>query len=74
MIEVICLILAGVVIGVAFKTERDRQHYHKTFEEVDKKIRDDLEFYRNLSESLKQDLHWAKFDLEQERKKHKVDE
>jgi hypothetical protein len=69
MIEIFCLVLAGAVIGVAFKTERDGQRYNKTLEQVDKQVRDDLAYYRNLSESLKQDLHWAKFYLAQERKK-----
>jgi uncharacterized membrane protein YqgA involved in biofilm formation len=73
MIEVICLIIAGVVIGWAIQIERDNRQYHKTFEEVDKQVRQDLEYYRNLSESLKQDLYWAKLDLAEERKKHTVD-
>lgn len=54
-----CLI-GGVVIGMAIKQERLHNQYQKTYEEVDEQVRKDLVYYKNLSESLKQDLHYLK--------------
>jgi hypothetical protein len=54
-----CLI-GGIVIGMAIKQERLHDQYQKTYEEVDQQVRKDLVFYKNLSESLKQDLHYLK--------------
>ena len=62
MIEVICLI-AGIIIGVTIKNERDSSRYNKTVEQVDEQVRKDLAFYRNLSDSLKQDVSYLKFQL-----------
>jgi hypothetical protein len=57
--ELTCLV-GGIVIGMAIKQERLSSQYQKTFEEVDEQVRKDLAYYQNLSESLKQDLHWEK--------------
>jgi len=54
-----CLV-GGVVIGMAIKQERLHSQYQKTYEQVDEQVRKDLAYYRNLSESLKQDLHYLK--------------
>jgi hypothetical protein len=54
-----CLV-GGVVIGMAIKQERLHSQYQKTYEEVDQQVRKDLVYYKNLSESLKQDLHYLK--------------
>ena len=54
-----CLV-GGIVIGMAVKQERLHNQYQKTYEEVDQQVRKDLVFYKNLSESLKQDLHYLK--------------
>jgi hypothetical protein len=54
---------------MAIKQERLRSQYQKTYEQVDEQVRKDLAYYRNLSESLKQDLHWAKFERDNHGKK-----
>lgn len=54
-----CLV-GGIVIGMAVKQERLHNQYQKTYEEVDQQVRKDLVYYKNLSESLKQDLHYLK--------------
>ena len=59
MIEIICLI-GGIVIGMTIKQEDLHRRYQKTYDQVDEQVRKDLAFYKNLSESLKQDLHWEK--------------
>jgi hypothetical protein len=45
---------------MAIKQERLHSQYQKTYEQVDEQVRKDLAYYRNLSESLKQDLHYLK--------------
>ena len=57
--ELTCLV-GGIVIGMAVKQERLHNQYQKTYEEVDQQVRKDLVYYKNLSESLKQDLHYLK--------------
>jgi hypothetical protein len=57
--ELTCLV-GGIVIGMAVKQERLHNQYQKTYEEVDEQVRKDLVYYKNLSESLKQDLHYLK--------------
>jgi len=59
MIEIVFLCL-GVFIGIAIKDEVSRSKYNKTYAEVDLEIKKDLELYRNLSESLKQDIVYYK--------------
>jgi hypothetical protein len=65
----LALLIGGVIIGMAIKQERLRSQYQKTYEQVDEQVRKDLAYYRNLSESLKQDLHWAKFERDNHGKK-----
>jgi hypothetical protein len=60
IITAITCLVGGVVIGMAIKQERLHDQYQKTYEQVDQQIRKDLVYYRNLSESLKQDLHYLK--------------
>ena len=59
MIYLICLI-GGIVIGMNIRTELESRQYNKTYDQVDKQVRNDLAYYKNLSESLKQDLAWEK--------------
>jgi len=65
----LALLIGGVIIGMAIKQERLRSQYQKTYEQVDEQVRKDLAYYQNLSESLKQDLHWAKFERDNHGKK-----
>jgi len=69
MIEIVFLCI-GVFIGIAIKDEVQRSKYNKTYAQVDLEIKKDLELYRNLSESLKQDMVYYKrkiADLEAQR-------
>ncbi len=69
MIEIVFLCI-GVFIGIAIKDEARRSKYNKTYAQVDLEIKKDLELYRNLSESLKQDIVYYKrkiADLEAQR-------
>ncbi|MGB8517308.1 MAG: hypothetical protein WCD45_05410 [Gallionella sp.] len=56
------IIYFGVGIFFGFTVAYNRKDYRqeKTFEQVDEKVRNDLERYRNLSESLKEDIKFLK--------------
>ena len=60
IITALTCLVGGVVIGMTIKQERLSNQYQKTYEEVDQQVRKDLLYYKNLSESLKQDLHELK--------------
>jgi len=60
IITALTCLVGGIVIGMAIKQERLHSQYQKTYEEVDQQVRKDLLYYKNLSESLKQDLHHLK--------------
>jgi exoribonuclease R len=60
IITALTCLVGGVVIGMTIKQERLSSQYQKTYQEVDEQIRKDLVYYKNLTESLKQDLHWEK--------------
>ena len=55
MIE-IALIVAGLIIGMTIKQEHLQNRYNKTYEQLDREIRDQLNYYRNLSDSLREDI------------------
>ena len=60
MILYIAFLIGGIVVGMNIKHELEVHRYSKTLEQVDEQVRADLAYYKNLSESLKQDLHWEK--------------
>ena len=60
IITALTCLVGGVIIGMTIKQERLSSQYQKTYEEVDQQVRKDLLYYKNLSESLKQDLHYLK--------------
>ena len=55
MIE-IALIIAGIIIGMTIKQEHLQNRYNKTYEQLDKEMRNQLNYYRNLSDSLREDV------------------
>jgi hypothetical protein len=57
--EFIYLII-GFAFGCVFMLNRKEYLEQKTYEQLDEKLRNDLAMYKNLSESLKADLRWAK--------------
>jgi uncharacterized membrane-anchored protein YhcB (DUF1043 family) len=64
-------LVIGICIGIAFMLNRKEHLEQKTFEELDIELRKDLDFYKNLSSSLKNDLAYTKHQLSLERAKHK---
>ena len=61
LLELACIV--GVfVVGMTYARERDWQNYRKTRGEVEAEVSREFTYYKNLSESLKQDLHWSKIE------------
>jgi hypothetical protein len=52
--------VAGFIAGMTYRQERLFQQYQKTREEVKREVSQEFDYYRNLCESLKQDLHHLK--------------
>ena len=53
-------VVVGFVLGLTYRQERLIHQYYKTRDEIEQELFKDLAYYRNLSESLKQDLHYLK--------------
>ena len=62
LVEFTCII-AGFLAGMTYAQERDWNRYRKTREEVKEEVSREFDYYKNLSESLKQDLHYYKSKL-----------
>ena len=56
LLELACIV-AGFLAGMTYAQERDWQGYRKTRDEVKDEVSREFDYYKNLSESLKQDLH-----------------
>jgi hypothetical protein len=52
--------VVGFVLGLTYRQERLIHQYYKTRDEIEQELFKDLAYYRNLSASLKQDLHELK--------------
>ena len=59
LLEIACIV-AGFLAGMTYAQERLFQKYQKTREEVKTEMFEEYNYYKNLSESLKQDLHHLK--------------
>ncbi|NBR23202.1 MAG: hypothetical protein EBU08_05365 [Micrococcales bacterium] len=59
LLEIACIV-AGFLGGMTYAQERDWQGYRKTRREVEEEIGKEFDYYKNLSESLKQDIHELK--------------
>jgi hypothetical protein len=59
LLEIACIV-AGFLAGMTYAQERDWQRYRRTRDEVKAEISQEFDYYKNLSESLKQDLHELK--------------
>ena len=59
ILEIAC-ISAGFLAGMTYAQERDWQRYRRTRREIEEEIGKEFDYYRNLSESLKQDLRELK--------------
>ena len=61
ILEFACIV-AGFLAGMTYAQERDWGNYRKTREEVKDEVSKEFDYYKNLSESLKNDLRWAKME------------
>ena len=59
LLEIACIV-AGFLAGMTYAQERDWQRYRRTREEVKDEVSREFDYYKNLSESLKNDLTRAK--------------
>jgi hypothetical protein len=62
LLELACIV-AGFVAGMTYAQERDWQRYRRTRREVEEEVGRDFDYYKNLSESLKQDVKQLKSQL-----------
>jgi hypothetical protein len=58
-------ILVGSVITSAMILDAREEKYQKTLDQLDKELRKDLEYYKNLSESLLHDVQYYRKRLDQ---------
>jgi predicted patatin/cPLA2 family phospholipase len=58
-------ILVGSVITSAMILDAREEKYQKTLDQLDKELRKDLEYYKNLSESLLHDVQYYRRRLDQ---------
>jgi hypothetical protein len=55
LLDFVCMIVAFIA-GVTYRNERGFQEYNKTREEIREEFAKELDYYKNLSESLKNDV------------------
>ena len=60
MLALITALAVGFILGLTYRQERLIHQYHKTRDEIEQELFKELSYYKNLSESLKQDLHELK--------------
>jgi hypothetical protein len=71
MLEFIFFIL-GIFIGFTMRDQRIIDRYNKSFYEIDREVRSDLELYKNLSESYKHDCERLKLEIKKLKDKNKT--
>jgi|APCry1669188970_1035186.scaffolds.fasta_scaffold315899_1 Na+-translocating ferredoxin:NAD+ oxidoreductase RnfG subunit len=57
MLVLFTCVVVGFILGLTYKQERLIHQYYKTRDEIEQEVLKELAYYKNLSESLKQDLH-----------------
>jgi len=57
MLVMTMCVVVGFILGLTYRQERLIYQYYKTRDEIEQELFKDLAYYKNLSESLKQDLH-----------------
>ena len=60
MLVMFTCVVVGFILGLTYRQERLIHQYYKTRDEIEQELFKELAYYKNLSESLKQDLHWEK--------------
>lgn len=71
MLEFVFFIV-GVFIGFTTRDQRIIDRYNKTFDEIDRQVRIDLELYKNLSESYKHDCERLKLEIKRLKEKNET--
>jgi hypothetical protein len=61
MLLELVFLLAGICVGLAIRNEQYQKRQSEIYDSLDEKLRKDLEYYRNLSLSLKEDVKALKF-------------
>ena len=60
MLALLTALAVGFILGLTYRQERLIHQYYKTRDEIEQELFKELDYYKNLSESLKQDLHYLK--------------
>ena len=60
MLIMFTCVVVGFILGLTYRQERLIHQYYKTRDEIEQELFKELAYYKNLSESLKQDLHHLK--------------
>jgi hypothetical protein len=63
LIAVICF-LFGIGVGIGIIEFRDQHKHEKTIEQIEQDLIKDLNYYKNLSESLMQDIKELKSKIQ----------
>ena len=56
--------IVGIFIGFTMRDQQSVDKYNKTFDQIDSQIKKDLELYKNLSQSYKQDCERYKLEIQ----------
>jgi len=64
--------IIGIFIGITFRDQKSVDKYNKTFDQIDSQIKKDLELYKNLSESYKQDCERYKLEIQKLKNKNET--
>jgi uncharacterized protein YoxC len=64
MILTVVFFIIGIFIGITIRDQKSVDKYNKTFDQIDTQIKKDLELYKNLSESYKQDCERYKLEIQ----------
>ena len=60
MLALLTALAVGFILGLTYRQERLIHQYYKTRDEIEQELFKEFDYYKNLSESLKQDLHYLK--------------
>jgi hypothetical protein len=63
LIAIICF-LFGIGVGIGIIEFRDQHKHEKTIEQIEQDLIKDLNYYKNLSESLMQDIKQLKSKIQ----------
>ena len=55
--------IIGIFIGFTMRDQKSADKYNKTFDQIDSQIKKDLDLYKNLSQSYKQDCERYKLEI-----------